>query len=428
MEITIPNNWTPRDYQMPLWGYLENGGRRAVVVWHRRAGKDSLSLNFTATQALQRVGVYWHMAPTQKQVRKIVWDNIDGKGRRIINQVFPPEIRKSSNSQEMKIELLNGSIWQCVGSDNYDSLVGANPVGVVFSEYSIADPKAWDYIRPILAENGGWALFIYTPRGRNHGARIFDMAKQNPGWFAQLLTVDDTKAISLAAIDEERKAGMDDDQINQEFYCSFDSALPGAYYGKLLVLADKERRIGKVPYEPMVPVITAWDLGIGDSTAIWFCQQVGKEIRIIDYYENSGVGLDHYCKALAEKPYTYYEHLLPHDANVSELGTGKRRIDTLRDMGLSKTRVLPQMSVDDGIHAARMMLPKCWFDEVKCGRGLDALRNYQKEYDDKLQTFKDRPLHDWSSHAADAFRYLAVGIKPMRERRAPATYDTSLSL
>ncbi len=428
MEITIPNNWTPRDYQMPLWGYLENGGRRAVVVWHRRAGKDSLSLNFTATQALQRVGVYWHMAPTQKQVRKIVWDNIDGKGRRIINQVFPPEIRKSSNSQEMKIELLNGSIWQCVGSDNYDSLVGANPVGVVFSEYSIADPKAWDYIRPILAENGGWALFIYTPRGRNHGARIFDMAKQNSDWFAQLLTVDDTKAISLDAIDEERKAGMDDDQINQEFYCSFDSALPGAYYGKLLALADKEKRIGKVPNEPMVPVITAWDLGIGDSTAIWFCQQVGKEIRIIDYYENSGVGLDHYCKVLAEKPYTYYEHLLPHDANVSELGTGKRRIDTLRDMGLSKTRVLPQMSVDDGIHAARMMLPKCWFDEVKCGRGLDALRNYQKEYDDKLQTFKDRPLHDWSSHAADAFRYLAVGIKPIRERRAPATYDTSLSL
>lgn len=396
---------------MPLWSFLEGGGRRAVAVWHRRAGKDSTALNFTATQCMEVPGLYWHMAPTSKQVRKIVWDNIDRQGRRIIDQVFPEEVRSGQNGQEMKIELKSGSIWQCVGSDNYDSLVGANPRGVVFSEYSLADPKAWDYIRPILAENGGWALFIYTPRGRNHGARLFDMAKNNPNWFAQKLTVDETNVISAQAIDEERAAGMEEEEIQQEFYCSFDAAIKGSYYGKLINLAEQDGRICSVPYDPSHPVMTAWDLGIGDSTAIWFVQAIGREIRIIDYYEASGVGLDHYVGVLNQKGYNYYLHILPHDADVSELGTGMRRIDTLKNMGIGRYKILPRASVDDGIHAARMIIPRCFFDAKKCERGIDALRQYQKEWDDKLNMFKQRPLHDWTSHAADAFRYMALGVE-----------------
>lgn len=221
-EVEIPNEWNPRKYQRDLWKYLCNGGKRAVAIWHRRAGKDSLSLNWTAKAMLNRVGVYWHMLPLNTQARKVVWDAIDKKGRRVIDQVFPVPLRKSVNSQEMKIEFWNGSIWQCVGSDNYNALVGSNPVGVVFSEYSLADPAAWDFIRPILAENGGWALFIYTPRGQNHGYTLYNNAIA-AGWFAQVLTVEDTQAIDLSVVDEERRAGMPEAMIQQEFYCSFDA-------------------------------------------------------------------------------------------------------------------------------------------------------------------------------------------------------------
>lgn len=403
----------PRAYQMPLWSALEGGCKRAVAVWHRRGGKDATALNWTAVQAMQRVGVYWHMLPTLTQARKVVWDGIDRQGRRIIDQVFPRALRCSRNDADMKLGLVNGSLWQCVGSDNYDSLVGANPVGVVFSEYSLADPAAWDFIRPILAENGGWALFIYTPRGRNHGWRLFNAARHNAGWFAESLSVEDTKAIPLTAIDDDRASGMDEETIQQEYWCSFEAAVRGAYYGKLMVRAEAEKRLGRVPHDPAYPVITAWDLGFSDSTCIWFAQLVGSEARIIDYYEASGVGLDHYAKILAEKNYVYAEHLLPHDAAASELGTGTTRLETLCKLGI-RGRVLPAVRVDDGINAVRMLLPRCWFDELRCARGLDALRLYQREWDDRAQDFKARPRHDWTSHAADAFRYLAMGLDSQR--------------
>jgi hypothetical protein len=221
-EVVIPNDWNPRPYQRDIWKYLSKGGKRAVAIWHRRAGKDSMSLNWTAKALFERVGTYWHMLPLNTQARKVVWDAIDKQGRRVIDQVFPVPLRKSVNSQEMKIEFYNGSIWQCVGSDNYNTLVGSNPVGVVFSEYSIADPKAWDFIRPILAENGGWALFIYTPRGKNHGFKLYNEALK-ADWFVSVQTIEDTKAIGLDVIDEERRAGMPEAMIQQEFYCSFEA-------------------------------------------------------------------------------------------------------------------------------------------------------------------------------------------------------------
>ncbi len=410
-QVKIPYCWKPRKYQMKLWKYLEDGGKRAVAVWHRRAGKDSLSLNWTAVAAFERVGVYWHMLPQQAQARKVVWDAIDKQGRRVIDQVFPKQIRKAINSQEMKIELVNGSIWQCLGSDNYNSLVGANPVGVVFSEYSIADPAAWDFIRPILAENDGWALFIYTPRGRNHGLKLFETAKQADGWFVQALGVEQTKAIPLSAIEAERQAGMDEEMIRQEFYCSFDAAIKGSYYGALINDLENKGAVCRVPHNPALPVFTAWDLGIGDATAIWFYQKNGAGIDVIDYCEASGVGLDYYVRTMREKPYTYTnDNIFPHDIRVHELSSGKSRLDLLASLGV-RGRVLPRASVETGIAAVRLLLPRCRFDAEKCQTGLEALRQYQKAWDEQRRTFQPKPLHDWTSHAADAFRYLAVGLK-----------------
>ncbi len=425
MEFELPNDWRPRRYQLPLWRHVAGGGKRAVAVWHRRAGKDSTALNLTAAAAHRRVGVYWHMLPLATQGRKTVWDGINRDGRRMIDQVFPPPLRAATNKTEMKIELKCGSIWQVVGSDNYNALIGANPVGVVFSEYAVANPTAWDYIRPILAENGGWAVFIYTPRGRNHGARLYEMAQANDRWFAELLTVDDTGAISLKDIEAERGEGMSDEMVDQEFYCSFEAPLLGSYYGKLL----PAQRIGRVPWEPQLLVHTAWDLGVGDATAIWFFQQAGREVRLIDYYQASGEGLEHYAKVMREKPYAYGRHLAPHDIEVRELGTGKSRRETLRSLGIAVVTV-KKLGLEDGINAVRLILPRCWFDAETCAPGIDALRSYRRAWDENLRVFSSRPLHDWASHGADAFRYLAVGIKDEPERarkrrptRAERTYD-----
>lgn len=413
-EISIPNDWHPMVHQWPLSNAIKNGIKRAVAVWHRRAGKDSTSLNITAIETFKRKGTYWHMLPTALQARKVVWDSIDKHGRRVIDQVFPVEIRRAVNNQEMKMELQNGSIWQCVGSDNYDSLVGSNPVGVVFSEYSIANPKAWDYIRPILAENGGWAIFIYTPRGRNSGYALFKMALGNDKWFCERLTIDDTDIISEEILEEERAAGMSDAMIQQEFYCAFDTPIEGAYYGSYLNTAHKDGRICKVPIEPNLPVYTAWDLGIGDAMAIWFIQVTGKEIRLVNYYEHSGEGLAHYINYMMEWAKSHHvrygEHLAPHDIQVRELSTGKSRLDTAREMGIRFT-VVKRHAIDDGIEAVRRLFPQFWIDEIRCETGLIAFSDYTKVWDDKKMVFQDKPLHNYASHGMDAIRTFAMGYK-----------------
>jgi len=432
--IRFPHRWRRRPHQARLWHFLEQAiapvpsggeppGQRAVAVWHRRAGKDSLAVNFAACAAQRRVANYWHMLPTARQGRKVVWEAITGTGRRLIDQAFPPAISESKSEEDMLIRLIGGSTWQVVGSDNFDRLVGANPAGVVFSEWALADPRAWEYVRPILAENGGWALFIYTPRGRNHGAALFDMARRTPGWFAERLTVNETGVIAPGVIEDERRSGMADELIRQEYYCSFEAALVGSYYGRLIEAAGSDGRIlDSIEPDPTLPVITAWDLGIGDATAIWFAQLSGREIRLIDYYEASGVGLDHYAEVLrrkaAEHRCVYGEALLPHDATQSELGTGRTRLETLRSLGIGRTRVVKRLSVDDGINASRLILPRRWFDAGRCARGLEALRQYSRAWSEERKTFGERPAHDWASHAADAFRYLAAGLREPRENGA----------
>lgn len=407
--ITIPHKFTPRPYQLPILQALDSGKKRAVAVWHRRAGKEKTFINYVAKAAFQRVGTYFYLFPTYTQAKKVLWDGRDRDGFPFMGH-FPKEVVTKKNETELRIELINGSAVQLVGSDNIDSVLGTNPIGCVFSEYALQDPRAWDYMRPILRENGGWAIFDYTPRGKNHGYALYQQARDNPEWFAEVLTVHDTKALSDAEIDKDRREGMSEELIQQEYFCSFEGVQFGAYFGRQLKLAEDEGRIGRVPYEPQLGVETWWDLGIGDSTAIWFTQSAGREVRVIDYYENSGEGLPHYAKKLQEKPYVYSAHHAPHDIEVRELGSGKSRKETAAALGIA-FEVVSNLGLEDGIEAARSFLAKCWFDRAKCERGLNALASYHKDFDDKLKTWRAHPAHDWSSHAADAFRYLAVGHK-----------------
>lgn len=429
-EIILPHGWEPRSYQLNLWRYMQGPqeNKRAVAVWHRRAGKDLMAINIISTKIPERVGMYWHMLPTYKQGRGIVWNGHTRDGRAFLDH-FHPDLVASKNSTEMRITFTNGAHYQVVGTDNIDSLVGTNPVGVVFSEYSLQDPGAWDYIRPILAENGGWALFIYTARGRNHGFHMYEMAKTNKRWFSEKLTAgsgeldtkrpDNTPVISDDQIDEERKSGMPEEMIQQEFKCSFEAPFVGSYYGPQMIAAEKEGRLMEnIPHEPRLTVDTYWDLGINDTTVIWFIQHYGGEERSIDYYEMSGEGLPHFAKVLNGQvsgyermgAYTYGKHYAPHDIKVKELGTGKSREETARSLGI-KFQMVKRHTVEDGIEAVRSTLSQCWFSRKTCQRGIDGLSAYRKAWDDKNKIFASHPLHDWASNPADAFRYFAMGRK-----------------
>lgn len=413
LAVQLPNNWYTRPYQDDAWRYLAKGGRRAVCVWHRRSGKDELALHWTATAAMSKPATYWHMLPQANQARKAIWEAVNPHtGFRRIDEAFPHLIRSNTREQEMMIKFTNGATWQVVGSDNFNALVGSPPFGIVFSEYSLADPAAWDYLRPILAENGGWALFIYTARGKNHGYELYEMARKNPSWFSQRLTVDDTKAIGPEIIQDERNSGMSDDMIDQEYYCSFEAANPGAYYGKEMAKAAKEGRICHVPVEAGIDCETWWDLGIDDSMSIWITQTVGRELRAVGYIESSGEGLSFYAKGLkdfaAQHKINYVRHGMPHDVQVRELGTGKSRKEVAMEMGIRPITVAHMLPVEDGIDAVRRTLPFCWFDEKRCARGIKALCEYSKVWDESRKVFALRPLHNWASHGADAFRTLGV--------------------
>lgn len=424
-RIILPHRgWKCRPYQNDAWTYLMNGGKRAVLVWHRRAGKDEVALHWTAVSAFKRPAVYWHMLPQAEQARKAIWDAVNPHtGLRRIDEVWPAELIASKRDDIMQIRLKNGAIWQVVGSDNYNSLIGSPPFGVVFSEWAVADPISWDYIRPILAENGGWAIWPYTPRGHNHGFELFESGKKAPGWFVQRLSIEDTKALPLSVIQEEREAGMTEELIRQEYYCSFTAPHTGAYYGTLVNDAEEEKRVLPIKPDRTLGVTTAWDLGIGDTTAIWLAQVVGMEIHLIDYHVAAGQPLEYYVRWLedraAQMGYRYAEHLLPHDAEARELGTGVTRIETLQNLNLKgPMRIVERHRVEDGINAVRVMFPHCWFDEERCADGFKALRAYRRAYDDKTRAYSNRPLHDWASNGSDAFRYLAVGLRPQEMRKA----------
>jgi len=412
--IRLPFSYEPRNYQLPLLTAIDDGFKRGVVVWHRRSGKDKTLINLVAKKMYERVGAYYYFFPTYNQGRKILWDGRDKSGFKFMDHI-PEELRARTDNTQMLIETKNGSIFQIIGTDKIDSIVGTNPIGCVFSEYSLQDPSAWDFMRPILAENGGWAVFNYTPRGENHGFELYQMALQDPEhWFCQLLTVEDTKVIPEEVLEQERKEIIlkdgNDALYQQEYMCSFNVPIAGAYYASQIMKAESEGRISTVPYDTALMVDTYWDLGIDDSTTIWFVQMLGQEIRLIDYYESSGEGLSHYAQVLQDKHYVFGRHFAPHDIAVRELGTGKSRLETARTLGLN-FQVAPMLAIEDGIEAGRNIMSRCWFDKTKCHRGLNALKSYHKEWDEKNKVYRKHPEHDWSSHGADAFRTFAVSLK-----------------
>lgn len=390
---------------------------------HRRAGKDKVFMNILARECVKRIGTYFYILPYYKQARLIIWEGVDNEGFRFRDHI-PPQIVKRRENQQMVLELVNGSIVRFLGSDNIDSIVGTNPVGVLFSEYSLHKPQAWNYLRPILAQNKGWALFNGTPRGKNHAYTLYRLALKSPEWFTALLTVDDTTTdsgepvVSKDAIQAEVNAGMPPELVEQEFYCSFQAGMVGSYYTDLFKRIDAATppQITKVPYEPNLPVTVAWDLGMNDENCLWFCQAHNQEFRLIDYYSNSGKELGHYIQYINNTGYCIREHLLPHDVNVREYVSGRRRIDSFYKLGLRNLHVVPRVPIQDGINAVRQILPRCYFDETRCADGIECLRNYRREYDEKKNVFSNIPVHDEYSHGADAFRMLAVGIRDTKSK------------
>lgn len=456
--IRLPNNWNPRPYQLPDWRHMETGCKRLFALWHRRAGKDDFCLHWAATRAMLRPATYWHMLPQASQARKAIWEAVNPHtGKRRIDEAFPMEIRETTREQEMMIRFINGSTWQVVGSDNFNSLVGSPPAGVVFSEYALADPSSWAYLRPILAENGGWALFVTTPRGKNHAWKLFRHAEKDPDWHCSKLTAEDTNVFSPETLLSELKEMIDQfgDEMgralfDQEYFCSFDAAIVGAVYGSQMAKIEREGRIRRNLYDPALPVNTAWDLGRSDATVIWFWQLAGREVRLIDHHKINMADPKALFEAMVGKEYVVEErdaetgsivkghwgavipvhakratyrfgkHYVPHDAGYKLLAAGGRSfVDQAWEMGI-KMIVVPSTSEVNSIAAARKTLDNTYID-ASLEDGIEALKQYHYDWNEKNKVFSPSPVHDWASHDADAFEIIgqvwqAPKEKPEKEK------------
>lgn len=409
-QIELPHRFEPRDYQRAVMrAIVTDGVKRAVCVWHRRAGKDKTMLNILAIKAMETMGNYSYFFPTATLGRKALWDNIDARsGMRVVDHL-PKELVLKTNEQQMKITLINGSTIQILGTDSLD-VVGGNSVGIIFSESAQHNPLAWDYSRPILAENGGWALFNGTPRGKNWFFRLYNMALNDPAWFCEKLTCDETGAITAADIQQERAEGMSEDMIRQEFYCDFNAANPGAIYARLVEKARDEGRVKPFPVADVL-VHTSWDLGSTANTTVWYWQIVGPEIRVIDC--DAGVHFETLTARVAHmlaKGYNYGYHFLPHDAR-SENSTGSFDV-TLKEAGFNNVRVLPRThSIWHGVNGLKGLFPSLAFRSPQCDKGVDALEAYHTREVEIGKVISSEPVHDWSSHTADALRYMAEALQ-----------------
>lgn len=412
--IKVPYNYEPRSYQLGVLAALDQGFKKVLWIVHRRAGKDITALNYIIKRMHQEVGVYYYIFPTYSQAKKVIWDAMRNDGFRIIDH-FPKELIETKNSQEMKIRMKNGSLFQLVGSDNFDSLMGTNPKGVVFSEYALQDPRAYEFIRPILTANGGWALFISTPRGKNHLWDLYNVAKRSPTeWWYEILTIKDTNVVTEEDIEKDRQDGMSEEIIQQEYYCDFNRGIDGSYYGRILQKLRLNEQIKNITTDSYAQVHTAWDLGFGDATSIWFYQLCGNEVHLIDYYQNQGEGISHYASILDQKrrenSWVYGSHFAPHDAAAGSFDTGMTKVRYADELGIKFT-ILKREPIDSGIERVRKFLPRCWFDEKRCEYGIRCLENYRKRYNEQMKIYSENPLHDMWSDGADAFRYLCCAIE-----------------
>jgi len=405
-EVVIPY------YPRGIWlGFHQSKHRWRVAVAHRRAGKTVAFINEAVRGALTcqlpnpRFG---YVAPLLSQAKAVAWD--------YVRHYCSPIPGVKFNEAELRADLPNGGRVRLFGADNYDALRGMYFDGVILDEFGDMDPRAWtEVIRPQLSDRNGWAAFAGTPRGKNTFYDLRNRAKSGEdNWSLWELKASETRVLSPQELADARNS-MDEAAYLREYECSFDAAIEGAYYAAEMTAAETDKRICRLPVEPLLKVNTAWDLGIDDATAIWFFQDAGQERRLIDYIEVSGEGLPQIVKRLEAKNYRYGRHILPHDVEVRELNNGTSRRETLEKLGLRDIEIVPQQEVADGINAVRLMLSRCWFDADRCARGIEALKQYRREWDGKRQTWRERPLHDFSSHAADAFRYLALAHKPVKQ-------------
>jgi hypothetical protein len=397
--IVIP--YTPRVLQAKLHNEL---ARFNVVVCHRRFGKTVFAINQMIKSAVEDLQTgkkaprYAYLAPLFKQAKTVAWDEL----KRLLKDF--PDVK--FNEAELRADFMDARI-QLYGADNPDTLRGIYLDGVILDEYAQMNPKMYsEVIRPALSDRKGWGIFIGTPKGKNEFYDLYHTSTEKKGWKRFLFKASETGILDDEEL-EMAQQDMADTEYEQEYECSWSAALRGAYYAKELESAYEEDRVSKVPYDPGKQVVTAWDLGVADSTAIWFAQYDGKAINVIDYYENSGEGLPHYIDVLNKKDYRYGAHIAPHDIVVREFSTGQSRKDLAFSLGID-FQVAPKLKVMDGIDTVRTTLNKCWFDTEKTKKGLDALLQYRSSYDDKKKIWSQKPVHDWTSHASDAFRYLCV--------------------
>lgn len=402
-SVELP--FAPRRWQMPL---MRDPAKRIVAVVHRRAGKSTglmwrgIRRALTEPKPLPRVV---HLLPYNVMWKRTgLWDQV----ARAAEEIPRCEVLKSEGA----LKFANGGVYQCGGADNPDAWRGGYADELIADEFDdMPAGLVALVIEPMLADRNGTLVRSGTPKGKGLLQAAYDHAGIAPGYSRYLLDYTKTGALSDEAI-ERLRLEMHEDEFNQELMCSFNAPNSGSYYGKLMDEAERDGRIGNVPHDPSLKVWTSWDLGIDDSTAIWCCQiSRGGEWRLIDYIEDSGAALDHYVRLLQQRPYVYERHLLPHDAEVRELGSGRSRTETLNGLGVRPTRTVRAHSVADGINAVRMILPRAWFDAERCARGIHALRHYRREWNEAAQTWRSSPVHDHASHGADAARYLALGVR-----------------
>ena len=442
--ITLPNNWQPREMQMPAWEYLENGGRHCELVWHRRYGKDEVSLHRAACAVHERQANYWHMLPEYSQARKAIWDAVNPRtGKKRIDEAFPHALRAGIDNQKMMLRFKNGSSWQVVGSDNPDSLVGSTPAGIVYSEWALSNPDVRAYLRPIITENNGWQIFITTPRGRNHAHQTYMAAKRNMAAgedsFAQVLSVNDTGALTPAQLEKELRDYIDDygedygrAKFEQEYLCSFEAAVLGAILARGLGVSEQVGRISdQVQYDPFgAPLEITCDLGRRDTATWWFWQPQVGGYQIVDHDSGFGIDAEEWCTRLQKKLSAYQRadgrpalgrFWLPHDARAKTFSAKRTTVETFLDcFGSAHVAMVPRSSIADRVNAARVLLPRIKFNAAACAKGLDGLRAWRYEYDQEKRMFSSDPVHDWASHDGDGFSYGALIMQQAEPPAPPA--------
>ena len=414
-EIKLP--FSPWPHQRALFDALENKGyKRLISVMHRRAGKDVAAFNLTIRAALREVGSYAYMLPTFSQGRRVIWQAVLNNGSRMLDFI-PPELIARKSEQDMRIELVNGSQIFIAGSDSYDRLVGINIKGLVLSEAALADERAWKYFSPILNANGGWCIMISTPRGHNAFHETFEIGLKHPDvWFTEVKTIKDTDIVSEEMVEAEIQRGeISREHAEQEYFCSFSSGVESTYYGKYIDNMRLEGRIGQYSYDNSQPVHTAWDWGHRDQTCCIFFQIIQNTVRIVDCYIQTGEGLEHYAKMLQSKPYTYGQHIGPHDMRVHELTTNQTRWAKMHALGFT-FKICPSVPVIDGIEACRTVLPRTYINQKQghCEDLIKAFENYRPERVQVNGASISKPLHDRHSDVADAWRMACLMIPHIR--------------